>query len=68
MIVAGLGIGLLPPDAVRADIADGTLWPLGPADQAIGADVCLVHQTQLTSADRRFIDLFREILPLFQNR
>lgn len=70
MIVAGLGIGLLPPDAVETDIAAGNLWPLRLADHPIGADVYLVHapEEDLTPADRRFIDLTLEILPLFQDQ
>lgn len=67
MIVAGLGIGLLPPDAVQSDIEAGNLWPLRLADHPIGADVYLVHAPDeaLTPADRRFIDLTQEILPLY---
>ncbi|MCA0956284.1 LysR family transcriptional regulator [Mameliella sediminis] len=69
MIVAGLGIGLLPPDAVQTDIAAGNLWPLKLADHPIGADVYLVHAPEeaMTPADRRFISLTQEVLPLFQD-
>lgn len=67
MIVAGLGIGILPPDAVKADIEAGDLWPLRLTDHPIGADVYLVHgpEETLTLADRKLIDVTHEILPLF---
>lgn len=69
MIVAGLGIGILPPDAVQSDIAEGVLWPLKLTEHPIGADVYLVHApvADLTPADRRFLETAEEILPLYQD-
>lgn len=69
MIVAGLGIGLLPVDSVRGDVDDGTLWPFKLEGHPIGADVYLIHQpeSELGLADRRFIEVVHEILPIFQS-
>ncbi len=64
MIVAGLGVGLLPLDSVRSDISDGTLWPIRLGDRQLWADVHLVQrpEDELTRADRNFIAVLHEIL------
>ena len=67
MIIAGLGIGILPPDSVRHDIAEGVLWPLKITDRAIGADVYMVHTPLdgLSGAERRFIQTAEDLAMLY---
>ncbi|EYD70431.1 LysR family transcriptional regulator [Limimaricola hongkongensis] len=66
MIAAGLGIGILPLLAVTDDIRKGTLWPLRITDEAIGADVYLVHAPleKLTPSERRFVQMTQELIAL----
>lgn len=67
MIVAGLGIGILPCPAVKDDVANGVLWPIEIADEAIGADVYLIHapEKDLKSSERKFVELVRELKGLY---
>lgn len=69
MIISGLGIGILPPDAVQQDIDEGALWPLTLTDRAIGADVFLVHapMAELSAAERRFVEIAEQLAPLYQD-
>lgn len=67
MIVAGIGIGILPVLSVTDDIEKGVLWPLEITDQPIGTDAYLVHAdtASLSSAERNFIDLAQELVTLY---
>jgi DNA-binding transcriptional LysR family regulator len=67
MIIAGLGIGILPLMAVVDDVANGTLWPLKITDEPIGADVYLVHGPldKLSQAEQRFVQLAKVLIPLY---
>ncbi len=66
MIVAGMGIGILPLMTAQDDIRRGDLWPLKITDQPIGADVFLVHAPteKLSPSERKFIDVAQELLAL----
>ena len=68
MIVAGMGIGILPPNAIKYDIEAGVLWPLEISGHPIGADVYLVHTSfnDLSSAEQKFIQTTEELLPIYQ--
>ncbi len=67
MIVAGLGIGILPVEAVTDEVRSGQLWPLRLIDQPLGADVFLVFSSpsQLTVPEQKFVDLLDELLKLY---
>lgn len=67
MIVAGLGIGILPLMSATSDIRDGALWPLKITDEPIGADVYLVHAPaeKLTPSERKFVQIAQELLALY---
>ncbi|SCZ51481.1 transcriptional regulator, LysR family [Epibacterium ulvae] len=67
MIVAGLGIGILPLTSARDDIRRKDLWPLKIADEPIGADVYLVHAPfeKLTPSERKFVETAQELLALY---
>ncbi|WP_235988627.1 LysR family transcriptional regulator [Pseudorhizobium endolithicum] len=67
MIIAGLGIGILPPTAVRTYVDNGQLWPLEILDFPLGADVFLVSYPgcAFTSAERRFLELLDELKSLY---
>lgn len=66
MVIAGLGIGILPLMSVHNELAQGSLWKLEITNMPIGADVFLISNpaTQLTIAERNFIDVIEELLPL----
>lgn len=67
MIVAGLGIGILPLMSVKGDIQAGTLWPLKITDEPIGADVYLVHapHDKLTPSEQKFVKMAQELIALY---
>ncbi len=67
MIVAGLGIGILPLMSAKGDIQDGALWPLKITDEPIGADVHLVHAPtdDLTPAEQKFVKIVHELIALY---
>ncbi|WP_424986954.1 LysR family transcriptional regulator [Microbulbifer sp. S227A] len=67
MIVAGLGIGILPVLTAKDDIRRGDLWPLKITDETIGADVYLVHAPleALTPSEHRFVAMAQELLALY---
>ena len=69
MIVAGLGIGILPLMSVTGDIRDGTLWPLKITDEPIGADVYLVHAPleKLSPSEQKFVQMAQELIALYPN-
>lgn len=67
LIVAGLGIGVLPIHAVERDIRDGLLWRLPPYDDPPAIDIYLVsnpathlnraEQTVLAALKRRIAEI-----------
>ncbi|WP_343035842.1 LysR family transcriptional regulator [Sulfitobacter maritimus] len=67
MIVAGLGIGILPLKTAQDDIRRGDLWPLQITDEPIGADVYLVHAPieKLAPSERKFVEIAQELLTLY---
>ena len=67
MIVAGLGIGILPLSSAQDDIRRKELWPLQIADEPIGADVYLVHAPfeKLSPSERRFVETAQELVTLY---
>ncbi|MEM9635858.1 MAG: LysR substrate-binding domain-containing protein, partial [Pseudomonadota bacterium] len=67
MIVAGLGIGILPYPAVKDDVENGVLWPIDIAEEAIGADVYLVHapDQDLKPSETKFVELVKELKGLY---
>lgn len=67
MIVAGLGIGILPLTAVHDEVANGLLWPLEIKSYPLGADVFLVTHPDGTysRAERNFLELIREVKRLY---
>ena len=69
MIVAGIGIGILPIATVSQDVADGKLWPLRLSGQSIGADVFLARNPSLASSptEKEFADLVGELHALYPN-
>ncbi len=69
MIVAGLGIGVLPPDPVQTDIDRGVLWPIKVTDRPIGADVYFVNapKQSLSGAERAFVRTVEELAPMYQD-
>jgi DNA-binding transcriptional LysR family regulator len=67
MIIAGLGIGILPLMAVRDEVKSGLLWPLEVSGCPLGADVFLVTypERSYTRAEQHFIDLIHELRALY---
>lgn len=67
MIMAGLGIGILPVISVQDEIRRGELWPLRITDEPIGADVYLVHaRTEtLLASEKKFVQTVEELLALY---
>ncbi|MDW9761415.1 LysR family transcriptional regulator [Sinorhizobium meliloti] len=67
MIVAGLGIGILPLTAVHDEVASGLLWPLEIKGYPLGADVFLVTHPEgdYSRAEQHFIDLVQELRSLY---
>lgn len=67
MIVAGLGIGILPLTAVHDEVAKGLLWPLEIKGYPLGADVFLVTHPEgaYSTAERNFLDLIQELRTLY---
>lgn len=67
MIVAGLGIGILPLTAVHDEVANGLLWPLEIKGYPLGADVFLVTHPDCaySRAEQHFIDLVQELRTLY---
>ncbi|MDS9469013.1 LysR family transcriptional regulator [Paracoccus sp. MBLB3053] len=67
MIIAGLGIGILPVITAVEAVDEGRLWPLRLIDQPLGADVFLVYHAldQLTVPEQKFVDLLDELLKLY---
>lgn len=67
MIVAGVGIGILPVDSVTAEIEAGLIWPLRLPDHPLGADVFLVFtdSAPLSIAEQKFVDLLAELQQLY---
>lgn len=61
MIVAGLGIGVLPIHVVERDQRDGLLWRLPPYENAPAVDIYLVSnpRTQLNRAEREVLAALR---------
>ncbi|WP_323765411.1 LysR family transcriptional regulator [Marinovum sp.] len=70
MIVAGLGIGILPRRPVEEDIRKGRLWPLRIIGEQIGKDVYLVHAPRetLSPAEQAFVDLARDMQQRFDQQ
>lgn len=66
LIVAGIGIGVLPRAAVEQDIVDGKLYPLPILDGQIGADVYLVTNpnVSLRPVERKYIEIIEELQAL----
>ncbi len=67
MIVAGLGIGILPLTAVHDEVKNGLLWPLEIKGYPLGADVFLVTHPDYaySRTERHFIDLVQELRALY---
>lgn len=67
MIVAGLGVGILPLMSASNDIINGVLWPLEILDEPIGADVYLVHASpeKLTPSEREFVHIVKELIDIY---
>ena len=67
MIVAGVGLGILPHSAARTAQAAGQLWPLRVGDERLGTHVYLVTpRAHGDPAAALFAALVAEILPLFR--
>ena len=69
MIVAGMGIGILPLMVAQDDIRRGDLWPIKITDETIGADVYLVHapREKLSPSEQKFVDIAQELLAIYPN-
>jgi len=69
MIVAGMGIGILPLMVAQDDIRRGDLWPIKITDETIGADVYLVHapRDKLSPSEQKFVDIAQELLAIYPN-
>ncbi|MBW0368101.1 LysR family transcriptional regulator [Ensifer adhaerens] len=67
MIVAGLGIGILPLTAVHDEVSNGLLWPLEIKGFPLGADVFIVTHPECdySRAERHFLDLIKELRTLY---
>lgn len=70
MIIAGLGIGILPRRPVEEDIRRGRLWPLTITGEQMGKDVYLVHAPRetLSPAEQAFVDLARDMQQRFDQQ
>lgn len=66
MIIAGLGIGVLPIAAAKTLVDAGMLWPLSITAHDIGADVYMVTnaKVKLGFADRMFVRIIEELLQM----
>lgn len=64
MIVAGLGIGILPVDVARSDIERQQLWRIPALDGDLGADLYLLTNPEIKfgAAEDAFLDLFKTSL------
>ncbi|OZI45832.1 hypothetical protein CAL25_21670 [Bordetella genomosp. 5] len=64
MIVAGVGIGVLPCAAAAADEQAGRLWRFSPAELALGADLYLITHPALVPepAEARFLEIFDDCI------
>jgi len=64
MIIAGLGIGVLPVHAVKRELEDETLWHIDLPGADLQADMYFVHDParHLTAAERTFLDVAREVI------
>ncbi|MTH78907.1 LysR family transcriptional regulator [Paracoccus aestuariivivens] len=67
MIIAGLGIGILPALTASDAVETGQLWPVRLAEEPLGADVFLVFSAldDLTVPERKFVDLLDELQQLY---
>lgn len=67
MIIAGIGIGILPVDSVGPELDTGQIWRLRIADHVLGADVFLVFPDNgaLSDSEQRFVDTVEEIKALY---
>lgn len=66
MIVAGVGLGLLPISAARQQQAAGQLWPIRATPERLGTHVWMVRARHRTDdAEARFAAIIDELLPLF---
>ena len=67
MIIAGIGIGILPVDSVGPELDSGQIWRLRIADHVLGADVFLVFPDNgaLSESEQRFVDTVEEIKALY---
>ncbi|WP_163269366.1 LysR family transcriptional regulator [Chelativorans alearense] len=65
LIAAGLGIGILPTDAVRVAPQSEQLWLLSTLNGALGADAYFVRnpEADLRPAERVFLDMLSAALP-----
>ncbi len=69
MIICGLGIGILPNNAVQTQVDKGLLWPLRVIEQSLGADVFLITNPNLglSTAEQAFVETVEELLALTPN-
>lgn len=67
LIIAGIGIGILPVDSVAQELGTGQIWRLHIADHVLGADVFMVFTDsgQLSVAEQRFVDTVEEIKAIY---
>lgn len=66
MIVAGVGLGLLPLSAVKEQVAAGQLWPIRATDEPLGANLwAVIARNTPDSAEQDFAALIDELMPLF---
>ncbi|MCK0150164.1 LysR family transcriptional regulator [Marivita sp. S6314] len=64
MIIAGLGIGVLPVHAVTREVQDETLWHIDLPGIDLRADMYFVHDParHLSAAEQTFLDVAKEVL------
>jgi len=62
MIVAGVGIGVLPSAAADPDLQAGRLWRFAPAGLTLGADLHLITNPAFVPepAEARFLEILEE--------
>lgn len=67
MIVAGLGIGILPTIIGTGTEARKNLWPLTISDYSLGADVFMVSapESRLSVPEQKFLSLIDELMVLY---
>lgn len=67
MIIAGIGIGILPVDSVGPELASGNIWRLHLSDHVLGADVFLVFTDsgELSIPEKRFVEAVEEIKAIY---